>query len=72
MNSRLNEERFSSSIAVDMSSSAISSRLREASELHELGLSLAKAKPMANGPQSPVETEAKSPSKLQSTADSRQ
>jgi hypothetical protein len=45
MNSRLHDGRFSSSIAVDMSSSAISSRLREASELHQLGLSLAKAKP---------------------------
>jgi hypothetical protein len=72
MNSKSNDERFSSSITVDMSSSAISSRLREASELHQLGLSLAKAKPMANAPQSLAEAEAKSPSKLQSSADSGQ
>ena len=48
MSSGLNDKPFSDSNAVDMSSSAISSRLREVSELHQLGLSLAKAKPMAN------------------------
>ncbi|MFY8199041.1 MAG: hypothetical protein ACOVLE_00115 [Pirellula staleyi] len=48
MSSGLNDKPFSYSNAVDMSSSAISIRLREVSELHQLGLSLAKAKPMAN------------------------
>ncbi len=48
MSSGLNDQPFSDSNAVDMSSSAISIRLREVSELHQLGLSLAKAKPMAN------------------------
>ena len=48
MSSGLNYKPFSDSNAVDMSSSAISIRLREVSELHQLGLSLAKAKPMAN------------------------
>ena len=48
MSSELNDKPFSDSNAVDMSSSAISTRLREVSELHQLGLSLAKAKPMAN------------------------
>lgn len=48
MSSGLNYNPFSDSNAVDMSSSAISIRLREVSELHQLGLSLAKAKPMAN------------------------
>ena len=48
MSSGLNDKSFSESNAVDMSSSAISIRLREVSELHQLGLSLAKAKPMAN------------------------
>lgn len=43
----MNDKPFSDSNAVDMSSSAISSRLREVSDLHQLGLSLAKAKPMA-------------------------
>jgi hypothetical protein len=33
-------------IAVNMSSEAIAQRLREAAELNELGLSLAKAKPI--------------------------
>jgi hypothetical protein len=47
MSSELNDKPFSDSNAVDMSSSAISTRLREVSELHQLGLSLAKAKPMA-------------------------
>lgn len=32
---------------VDMSSEAITSRLREVSELYELGISLAKAKPIS-------------------------
>ena len=48
MSSGLNDKPFSDSKAVDMSSSAISIRLREVSELHQLGVSLAKAKPMAN------------------------
>ena len=48
MSSGLNDKPFSDFNAVDMSSSAISTRLREVSELHQLGLSLAKAKPMAN------------------------
>jgi hypothetical protein len=48
MSSRLNDKPFSDSKAVDMSSSAISIRLREVSQLHQLGLSLAKAKPMVN------------------------
>jgi hypothetical protein len=48
MSSELNDQPFSDSNAVDMSSSAISIRLREVSELHQLGMSLAKAKPMAN------------------------
>lgn len=48
MSSELNDKPFCDSNAVDMSSSAISIRLREVSELHQLGLSLAKAKPMAN------------------------
>lgn len=48
MSSGLNYKPFSDSNAVDMSSSAISIRLREVSELHQLGLSLAKAKPIAN------------------------
>ena len=48
MSSELNDKPFSDFNAVDMSSSAISIRLREVSELHQLGLSLAKAKPMAN------------------------
>ena len=48
MSSGLNDKPFSDSKAVDMSSSAISTRLREVSQLHQLGLSLAKAKPMAN------------------------
>lgn len=48
MSSGLNDKPFSDSKAVDMSSSAISIRLREVSQLHQLGLSLAKAKPMAN------------------------
>jgi hypothetical protein len=48
MSSGLNDRPFSDSNAVDMSSSAISIRLREVSELHQLGLSLAKAKPMVN------------------------
>jgi hypothetical protein len=50
MNSELNAQRFPKSPPVDMSSAAISSRLREVSELHQLGLSLMKAKPMANAP----------------------
>ena len=33
------------SVVVDMSSQAIASRLREVSELYELGMSLARAKP---------------------------
>lgn len=48
MSSELNDKPFCDSNAVDMSSSAISIRLREVSELHQLGLSLAKAKPMEN------------------------
>ena len=48
MSSKLNDKPFSDSNVVDMSSSAISTRLREVSELHQLGLSLAKAKPMVN------------------------
>ncbi|MFM8173925.1 MAG: hypothetical protein ACKN81_10310, partial [Pirellulaceae bacterium] len=48
MSSQLDDEPFSSSDAVDMSSSAISIRLREVSELHQLGLSLAKAKPLGD------------------------
>ena len=48
MSSELNDKPFSDSNVVDMSSSAISNRLREVSELHQLGLSLAKAKPIAN------------------------
>jgi hypothetical protein len=48
MSSGLNNKSFSDSNAVDMSSSAISMRLREVSELHQLGMSLSKAKPMAN------------------------
>lgn len=48
MSSGLNDKSVSDSKTVDMSSSAISIRLREVSELHQLGLSLAKAKPMAN------------------------
>jgi len=48
MSSELNDKPFSDFNAVDMSSSAISIRLREVSELHQLGLSLAKAKPMTN------------------------
>ena len=48
MSSELNDKPFSDSNVVDMSSAAISTRLREVSELHQLGLSLAKAKPMAN------------------------
>ena len=48
MSSGLNDKPFSDSKAVDMSSSAISIRLREVSQLHQLGLSLAKAKPMVN------------------------
>ena len=48
MSSELNDKPFSDSNVVDMSSSAISTRLREVSELHQLGLSLAKAKPMVN------------------------
>jgi hypothetical protein len=55
MNNGTDDKRFPESIARDMSSSAITSRLREASELHQLGVSLAKAKPMANAPQSPQE-----------------
>lgn len=48
MSNELTDNPFSNSNAVDMSSSAISIRLREVSELHQLGLSLAKAKPMVN------------------------
>ena len=48
ISSKLNDKPFSDSNVVDMSSSAISTRLREVSELHQLGLSLAKAKPMVN------------------------
>lgn len=48
MSSKLDDKPFSSSDAVDMSSSAISIRLREVSELHQLGLSLAKAKPLGD------------------------
>jgi hypothetical protein len=48
MSSELNDKPFSDSNVVDMSSSAISTRLREVSELYQLGLSLAKAKPMVN------------------------
>jgi hypothetical protein len=48
MSSGLNDKPFSDSKAVDMSSSAISIRLREVSQLHQLGLSLAKARPMVN------------------------
>ena len=48
MSSELNDKPFSDSNVVDMSSAAISTRLREVSELHQLGLSLAKAKPMVN------------------------
>jgi hypothetical protein len=59
MNSGLNQKRSSNCNAVDMSSSAISSRLREVSELHQLGLSLANAKPMVNLPQSVDKTESK-------------
>jgi hypothetical protein len=40
-----------------MSSSAITSRLREVSDLHQLGLSLANAKPMVNLPQSVDKTD---------------
>ena len=54
MSSGLNDKPFSDSNAVDMSSSAISIRLREVSELHQLGLSLAKAKPMANAIHAPL------------------
>ena len=53
MSSELNHKRFSNSNLVDMSSSAISSRLREVSELHQLGLSLAKAQPIASADPSP-------------------
>jgi hypothetical protein len=55
MNSGSNHTPYPKSNAVDMSSTAISSRLREVSELHQLGLSLAKAKPMAHAPQAPHE-----------------
>ncbi len=39
-------------ITVDMSSEAITSRLREVGELHQLGMSLARAKPVAPQPSS--------------------
>ena len=41
-----------------MSSSAITSRLREVSQLHQLGLSLANAKPMVTLPRSVDKTDA--------------
>jgi hypothetical protein len=46
---------------VDMSSEAITSRLREVSELYELGISLAKAKPIS---QSKEDTTPASPSTM--------
>ena len=62
MSSGLNHKRFSNCNAVDMSSSAITSRLREVSQLHQLGLSLANAKPMVTYPQSVDKTDANPPS----------
>ena len=50
MNNDLKGSQSSNSHKVDMSSSAIASRLREASELHQLGLSLSKATPIAQPP----------------------
>jgi hypothetical protein len=38
-------EKLRRTIAVDMSSEAITQRLREVGELHQLGMSLARAKP---------------------------
>jgi|LakMenEpi10Aug09_1017262.scaffolds.fasta_scaffold02245_1 rubrerythrin len=58
MSSGLNHKRFSNCNAVDMSSSAITSRLREVSQLHQLGLSLANAKPMVTLPRSVDKTDA--------------
>ncbi|MFN7876275.1 MAG: hypothetical protein ACK5PB_13220 [Pirellula sp.] len=46
MNNDLKGTQSSNSSGVDMSSSAIASRLREASELYQLGLSLSKATPI--------------------------
>ncbi|MCC7337303.1 MAG: hypothetical protein IT422_19615 [Pirellulaceae bacterium] len=45
-NSEPNRPNPKSALAVDMSSEAIAQRLREAAELNELGLSLARAKPI--------------------------
>ena len=45
-NSRLHHPNPKRAFAVDMSSEAIAQRLREAAELNELGLSLARAKPI--------------------------
>jgi hypothetical protein len=70
MNSNLNEEPSSDSNGVDMSSSAIASRIRETSELNQLGLSLGKAKPMAMEPSSCGENAYEVKLVLSSTSDS--
>lgn len=43
--SQTGQKKLTRAIDVDMSSQAISNRLREVSELHQLGISLAKARP---------------------------
>ncbi|MCU0719323.1 MAG: hypothetical protein MUC83_06445 [Pirellula sp.] len=50
MSNHLKSKQSSNSNGVDMPSSAIASRLREASELHQLGISLSKATPIAKPP----------------------
>lgn len=69
MDSNLDEAQIQKSNVVDMSSSAISSRLREVSELHQLGLSLAKAKPMATAPHGSQATQESEAAQSQSCND---
>lgn len=56
--------------SVDMSSDGISSRLREVSELYELGQSLKKAKPMSASARAPmVDTQINGIDKRRDTVD---
>jgi hypothetical protein len=65
MKSNANDPRHSKASGVDMSSAAIASRLREVSELHQLGLSLAKATPIQNSHLASKEKSAVPPTAIQ-------
>jgi len=54
---------------VDMSSQAITIRLREVSELHQLGLSLSKAKPCASPDSLSPEKPSSAPRRSEPTAE---